>query len=286
MFWNCGHRMRAFALFVLACGTSWGQDVDLRRDLAEAGLIENGIERLAAFDGILSKHGLVAKAEADLGGEGEWILSRSTSPIDDSKTLRAALFSSNEVRTTAGMGPLTLIVRYMEGKLDVYINFENFMGGDAIRATVRFDTQPASQEELSISTDHTSGFFTRSRWEVLEKLARSKRLLVRATPYSSNPITAEFDLTGFEKHFAEFDQSVTGSESRESEKKRKEAAIRAANSAWEKSARDYLTELRSDHPRYRMDVWIGIAREHLKTRPATADETLVKELTDAVFKVL
>ena len=278
------HRLALVFLFFTV--ESFGQDSDLRRKLAEAAAIENSIERLAAFDDVAVRFGLVEQVETDVGGSGKWSVRRAVSPMDDSKTLRVLLFSENKVNTSGGSGRLSLIVRYLEGDLDAFVNFNNFMGSDPIRCTLRFDSEEAFEETLDISTDSTGGFFRGSVWEFLEKLSNSKRLLIRALPYNSNPITAEFDVSGFEAHLQEFEQTVTGWGSRESERERKAAAIRTEALAWETPARVYLAELRSDHSRNRMDEWIDIARRHLKERPSSADETLVRELTDAIFKAL
>jgi hypothetical protein len=73
---------------------------------------------------------------------------------------------------------------------------------------------------------------------------------------------------------------------RKSEQALEMARLRDEALAWEKPAHYYLLQLRSDHPRYRMDDWIEIASKHLKNRPDAADEELFQQLKEAVFNSL
>lgn len=128
--------------------------------------------------------------------ENEWYLRTEVSPIDDSKSF----FLSRDATERVGSGFMSytpsLMIRYKEGQLEVFVSLDDYLGSDSIPVTVRIGTSPAKQEEWGISTDGKAIFCPSDNKAFLEKLLRSDRLVIRLTPYGESPVTATFDLVG------------------------------------------------------------------------------------------
>jgi len=248
------------------------EESDLRGDLADAAAIANGTKRLESFDQVVQKHGLAVETRARADSNGKWIVSRSKSPFDDSETLTAIIISEAMVSGRK----INLVARYQEEKLDVYFNFNNFMGSDSIEVRLRFDQEEAYVENLSASTDKKAGFFTQPVWTTFGKIAASRRLLVQATPYGESPIVAEFDISGFKSLFEGY-QKLSGLY-RESdanppeEADWKKQADLEKRLGWVKEARKYCFQLRQDLPSHEMEVWLDFSRLHLSEAPSLVDE--------------
>jgi len=125
-----------------------------------------------------------------------WQLRTDVSPIDDSKSY----FLSREATEPVGSGFMsstpTLMVRYKERELEVYVTFGTYLGSDSTPVTVRMGTSPASQEEWGLSTDGKAIFCPTDDSAFVDQLLQNDRLVIRLTPFGESPVTATFDLTG------------------------------------------------------------------------------------------
>lgn len=62
------------------------------------------------------------------------------------------------------------------------------------------------------------------------------------------------------------------------------AVAKGRATVWETRAQEYLPELESDHPPFRMKVWVEVATKHYHAAPAQADSGLKTQLWDAIIK--
>lgn len=132
-------------------------------------------------------------AGVDAGEDtGKWIIGSETDEITDDVMHYAFLESENLGKW--GKSYL-LIFRCLEGELDTYIVWEEFIDTDPVVVTTRFDDAQPENETWDISTGYDATFH-RNPGNFLNKTFGKERLLARVTPYSENPITAEFELYG------------------------------------------------------------------------------------------
>lgn len=132
----------------------------------------------------------------------DWIVDRSTNPLDDSTTIVSILHA------TEGVGgfdssPITLVARCQSNTTEVYVNWNDFLGDDDLgnvrstrkRVTYRFPPADATTELWGVSTDNEATFVTRPI-PFLRTLVVNERLVMQTTPYGESPILAIFDLAG------------------------------------------------------------------------------------------
>ena len=125
---------------------------------------------------------------------GQWYVRRETSPLDDSQNVFMVLRAEDNVR-------LHLVVRCMEGKTDVIIDYytvlERIRGWDLF-VWSRFDQEPAERKGWSQSTTGTAIFaYDGVSWA--HEIASAQKLFVRVIPKSGRAMDATFQLKGAEK---------------------------------------------------------------------------------------
>jgi len=168
---------------------------DYLKEIASIAAMEDGVARLAAYDEYARAIGAVATKATVAPRPGKWQVTTSVSPIDDSKTVIAALTVEKPVSGRFGPVEPMLVLRFMEGRLDAYIDFKTFLGSESIGATLRFGKEAAEDFYLNISTDHEAAFIRKTE-RFMSDLARTDSLLIRITPYGESPVIASFDTSG------------------------------------------------------------------------------------------
>lgn len=136
------------------------------------------------------------KKHAGFKGKGKWMTKLSTSPIDDSQTVKLVLVSSDTYVDGYGkqIRP-TLVVKCQENRTSVYINYKNFISTKSTTVTVRFDKEKATTQSWGVSSDHQA-VFAPNGVSLAKSLMMHERLVVRLIPYSEDPVTTSFDLLG------------------------------------------------------------------------------------------
>jgi hypothetical protein len=140
---------------------------------------------------------------ADTGG---WITNTDRDPIDDSAVITAMLTAESG---QAKFGePVTLVARCGSNKTELYALWHEYVGDDSNdvydeykKVEVRVGDAPARTERWNVSTDKQATF-AGSAVSLLKEMGGKKKLALRTTPYGENPITAIFNLEGFEKAVA------------------------------------------------------------------------------------
>lgn len=155
-------------------------------ELQKCAAISSGKQRLACYDGHL---------RSKVSGErvaGKWRVSTNTNPIDDSKTVTAIVDADSGVNEY-GKKP-SLVVRCKSGKPELYVTWDQYLGSEA-NVLTRVGDNPAFNMPWNLSTDSKATFHP-SAVGLLWDIENEKRLVFQVVPYSSNPITAIFNVAG------------------------------------------------------------------------------------------
>lgn len=167
-----------------------------RQAMAACASIEESSSRLECFDELAERHRLpnMDVPPATMSGTGEWSISRTINPIDDTATVVARLTA------TSGQGkygdPVNMIIRCRSGEMDLYIDWHTYMT-DSVAVTARVGTRDAVTENWLGSTDKQASF-KRFPMVMIRKMLDEARFVAQATPFNENPITAIFDISGID----------------------------------------------------------------------------------------
>ncbi|WP_176561387.1 type VI secretion system-associated protein TagO [Pseudomonas sp. ICMP 8385] len=165
------------------------------KQVALCASMSGSVERLACYDEIASTNNLAPKTVATTSaGKGQWSTSTSTDPLTD-KSIYIAILDASSGRGRFGDG-IDLVVRCSKGQTDFYINWASFLGTESISVTHRIGRAKAVKSSWVVSTDHKSSFFPGSPVASLKAMIGADTFVANVTPYSENPITATFDISG------------------------------------------------------------------------------------------
>ncbi len=165
--------------------TDSGQRVELYDD----GTWDVVVEQVDLVDEIIPEEEAVVS---------KWYSLVDIDPIDDSRV--ATYILAADSGKSAWGDTIYLIVRDTDGRFELFINWDDYLGSDVL-VTHRVGTQPASTQSWNLSTDKNASFYPRKGSPSLESLLRafteSDQFIARCTPYNESPITAIFDIRGF-----------------------------------------------------------------------------------------
>lgn len=161
---------------------------------------ENGIQSSSA---VASTEQQVDTAEVAIEDASKWMLSDTTSPMDDSRKVVLTLESNEKFRNRYGRyGGATLALRCIEGQTTFLLGFnEEFLSDhDHYRfVEFRLDSEPMFSRPMSVSTNNEFlGFWRSLAIPAIEELFEHEKLTVRATPYNKSPVVVTFDIKGVE----------------------------------------------------------------------------------------
>ncbi|HGJ5855642.1 MAG TPA: type VI secretion system-associated protein TagO [Arsenophonus nasoniae] len=127
----------------------------------------------------------------------DWIISTSTSEIDDSQTVILEVKSEHQIYTRLyeSITPY-LIIRCQNNKTDVYINWWSYLGLDETKIITRIDKEKASSKWWNISTDNKAAFYPGNVIKFINSLFGKNKLFAQVTPYGESPVKATFNITG------------------------------------------------------------------------------------------
>lgn len=177
-----------------ACDAEQAEAVD--EDAPEqCAAIAEPAARLSCFDSLTGVDSRPDQAPVH-PGVGAWSLDESTDPLTDAR--RAIGILEAEQGTSRFGRPVSLFVRCNGGTLDVYLNWDSYLGREAF-VTSRVGEGSPARSRWGMSTDNTSTFFPRDTRALLRELRTVNQWVVQVTPYSASPITAVFNLEGVEE---------------------------------------------------------------------------------------
>lgn len=189
--------MRIAALIVLLISNPVFAEAEIsKRDVAKCGLIKGALERLQCFDNIAKKHSLdgIQNSNPKIKDKGDWIVSISINPLDDSKTVIANLKADSGADYLGRK--VGLVARCKSNVTDFYINWQDFLASNT-SVTSRIGKNEAQTFNWDPSTNNKATFHPRPI-EFLRNVMGESSFVAQITPYNSSPTTAVFDITGID----------------------------------------------------------------------------------------
>lgn len=157
--------------------------------------IENDIARLICFDELGKTFATADKPEQSFESSGKWTVKIDVNPVDDSK--RASMVLAADTGNSRFGDVVSLIVRCSSRELNVYINWNDYLG-DSAEVLTRVGSAKATTTRWPLSTDSQATFYPNNPKTFINQLLRVDRLVAQVTPYNESPVTAIFDLTGMD----------------------------------------------------------------------------------------
>jgi len=121
----------------------------------------------------------------------DWTVRESKSPIDDSP--KVTLYKNGE------SGDQTLVLRCNENTTNAYISTSDYLGDESVNVTIRYDSNKAEDQKLSLSTDNKALFFSPSITSI-KKMMASDMLVIRYQAYNGTTSTASFDVSNLKEN--------------------------------------------------------------------------------------
>lgn len=127
---------------------------------------------------------------------GEWVITESVDPLTDAAIYLAFLDSESGVSATGD--PIALGLRCIEGAVDLLVLWRTFLADDNVDVVSRVGGAAPQTTQWDISTDRETTFYPESGWQSIEDfIGDAERLVLQVEPYRESPITAVFELAGF-----------------------------------------------------------------------------------------
>lgn len=165
--------------------------------------IENDLDRLACYD---RAEGRSPKVERVTASPGKWVVQKETSKLTDQTNVFLGLQSEEMVNCGWNRNEkITLVVRCHENTTSLYFNTGCHMTSSEYDdyGTVRYrlDDDKARSFKGDASTNNRSlGLWSGGRSiPVIKSMFGKRQMVVRMTPYSENPFTATFNITGLKE---------------------------------------------------------------------------------------
>lgn len=161
----------------------------------------NDLDRLACYDREFGRSPAVTNIETVT----EWNVRIETSKMTDETSVFMSLESKEEVSCGYSRGgAVTLVVRCLENTTSMIFSTDCHMTSSKYNdygdVTYRLDDDPAKVKGFIESTNNRSlGLWSGgSSIPVIKSMFGKNSLLARMTPYSENPFTATFNISGIE----------------------------------------------------------------------------------------
>lgn len=172
-----------------------------KQEVAKCAAEKDGIKRLECYDVISVKLG-VDSPKTDTSSASKWMITKKTSPVDDSINVTAMLDAEGSISGWPGKTETpTLVIRCKEKRTEAYLitgmHPDVERGHDGASVTIRFDKEKAERKSLGKSTDGEALFFGKGV-EFIQKALKHSSMLFEFTPYNSSPTRTTFDLSGID----------------------------------------------------------------------------------------
>jgi len=118
------------------------------------------------------------------------------------------IYQESENKITNIIGAETravLAVRCVDNKFSgVWVFWDNFIDKkNARKVMVKWDKNKPSHEAAFPSKKKNSTFFAEKE-KIAENMKKHNKVVIRAYPWNSSPVTAEFNLAGFTKNYNQY----------------------------------------------------------------------------------
>jgi type VI secretion system protein VasI len=168
-------------------------------------------DRLACYDRLVGRSAQQASASTPLASGiqrvGDWSVNVTKNPLNDTTTIIAMSVASSG--STQMGGKPSLMVRCLDGVIEVFVNWKTFMGSQGGQEVVtRVGDTPAVTSMWGRSTDNRATFHPNSA-AFLRAAERQQRVVVRSEPYNESPVTAVFDTAGLHDVLTSFNPACS-----------------------------------------------------------------------------
>lgn len=169
---------------------------DTKQDIAKCAAASADATRLVCYDAVARKLGVDKPSSTTVTGNGRWSVRSEKSPIDDSVNVYLSVQSEELVRSGYNTVRPSLFIRCSENKTNVFLDWGLYLGLDSTPMLTRFDSDNATTETWSISTDNKAVFVRRGDITFAKKMMNHNKLLTQITPYGESPVMATFPISG------------------------------------------------------------------------------------------
>jgi hypothetical protein len=181
----------AVFLAILAQPTGAQSLADQLRTLRSCSALAEDDVRLACYDSLLGRSLGTGSTRS-----GQWEISRSVSPLDDTPLVKISLNAENELVGSLGTYRPWLALRCKEKTVDIFVVTGMVGAGGETRVRYRIDKAATVDSVWENSTDDKAIFYPGPTEEFIEHLIAGERMYFEVHPYRSSPTAASFDLRG------------------------------------------------------------------------------------------
>jgi hypothetical protein len=142
-----------------------------------------------------------AKNAAVTEPSGRWQKIVEIHPQDRTKAVQ--MMRPAENRLPGQKDVAALVLSCQKGETEAYIIWRQYLGTFDLDVTWRAGTAPESTEVWALSTDNEA-VFSPAPIAFIKQLMIYDILMVKTTPFSSEPLTLVFDTTGLDQEIDEF----------------------------------------------------------------------------------
>lgn len=125
---------------------------------------------------------------------GNWKLTENKSPADYSKTIKFSLTTKDDIRIGIKSGLPILILRRMENKTSLYVDWGTFISTTDPSITLREDKKKASSEHWRVASNHEA-VFSSNATPTIKSMIDKSNLMLQVTPFSDQTYIVSFDIT-------------------------------------------------------------------------------------------
>jgi type VI secretion system protein VasI len=183
-------------LLTLICVT--GNALEIKKEIAKCSSMKGDLTRLECYDSIAKNIGVDRPKvkSPKVVDSGKWNFQTETNPIDDTKTTLATLQA--DTGQSRWGNPVTLGILCRSNKLEVYINWNDYLGNTAYVLS-RVGSEEAKTHTWHLSSNSQATFFPDNTYEFVDNLVKNEKMVAQITPFNENPLTAIFDIHGLGK---------------------------------------------------------------------------------------
>lgn len=193
------HVLASVAGLLFIFVTSAGAQGDLATRAAACSGISDSLARLICFDKIFPANvanavGPSPDALPKAPISRTWEVEASTSAVDDSPSVVAALMPKSATGTGFGTPSLVVVLRCVENTTSVVLSTSMFMTEENVPVTIRLDDRPAAKTSWGRSTNYKALGLWNGTTAIpfIRELASASRLVVRVE--ERDRVDGEFEL--------------------------------------------------------------------------------------------
>jgi hypothetical protein len=117
-----------------------------------------------------------------------WVATEKTDPMDSTKEIALMTDATNKPKST-------LIVRFKDKKLDVYVNTDQIVNDESASVRIKFDDGVPIRQTWTRSTDYRA-ISSPESYGLIAKLQTSAKFYIEYQPYQRVPDTIIFNVEG------------------------------------------------------------------------------------------